>query len=293
MAVVVAKRQTQITVTWPHGFDGDWSLSLEGEDSGQVNNRDNPNFKTECKFLMDAGNILTADRSIERHHPLKAISGLRVGKGFRRKVELTSLFPGELSYQLADDLPIAALVAQWVIGSWESVREANLHAASLPRNDVCVGLRALEFDGEIAGSFPFKCRRTAAVEGGAFSQHITPWFRRTRKLVLSKANWGYFLKAELKDCGMTRNDGLRTIHEYRIDTTLDDCLVIKEMRVAGVQLPFGSCAAASDKIGELIGIDTRILRRDAHLLVGGASGCTHLSDVVRTIGDANWLLGRG
>lgn len=75
------------------------------------------------------------------------------------------------------------------------------------------------------------------------------------------------------------------IHNMKVRLTIDDTFVVQKVEVSMVDTPFEICGnvgpAFQKLVGEKIGNGwNRLVRTKA----GGTSGCTHISEIMRTIG---------
>ena len=91
-----------------------------------------------------------------------------------------------------------------------------------------------------------------------------------------------------------RSDGVETIvHEYTLDATVDAATgVIVESRATPRVLPWQECPGAVASAERIAGMTLRELHFRVRQELFGTSTCTHLNDLLRSVADADALIGR-
>lgn len=238
-----------------------------------------------------------------------ALVGVRAGGGFRRSLD--ALTPpeeaGSLLRQVLDDLPAAVLISGYAF--MRMAHRAGTHPsrvappAVLDRMvDLCSGWRA---GGTMVASIaagrgvPVQdCPPAPDLTGGdPWSWHEMPtlgadWMRRRRCIDLGVGPDGSFtVWAMFRDSVGEGGGREAVLHEYALRASgTGDALtaVSAEPRV----LPFGECPAAADAVGAIAGTALGDLPDAVPASLVGVRSCTHLNDLLRSLGGVGALLDR-
>jgi hypothetical protein len=81
------------------------------------------------------------------------------------------------------------------------------------------------------------------------------------------------------------------VHEYRVDARVDRAT----LRILAVEaeprvLPWTECPTAAASAPRLVGLDVREVRQHVRGTFVGISTCTHLNDLLRSLGDVAGLV---
>ena len=280
----------------PLGFDG--SLSLEGSGRDLWTGWDEAGV-----VLHEARYDAVVDH--QRHlqslvtHPaadLDRLLPLRVSPGFRLALE--DVLPdereaGSLLYLLLDELPVASLVANYPVAqAGRSISDV----ASLANIDICAGYRRGGTMAELIAAIgtpqpAFGPPAPSLLSGDPLAWHALPplvahAMCRFRRLDL----WadGPILKFDIlfRDSYMSPAGEETVVHEYLMDGSVDGpSLTIQDIRADPRVLPFPECPAAAGSPQRMIGSSVLGLRALVRQHLVGATTCTHLNDVVRSLED--------
>ncbi|MDO8389722.1 MAG: DUF2889 domain-containing protein [Actinomycetota bacterium] len=242
---------------------------------------------------------------ITPHRPAAdALIGRVVGPGFRDA--LARCLPAEMAAStplalLLDDLPVAALISGYTY----------LYGDSLPQHtdgpavkaDICSGWRS---DGTMLVAFR---------EKGAIPTPVGPpttplespddplgWhpigelglgaMRRRRLVDVSPGDTAdeLWVQAMFRDT-YVGFDGVETVlHEYTLTAVAAaDTLVIRSCDAIPRVLPWVECPVAAASAWKLVGHPTTQVRSLVRTDLRGTSTCTHLNDLLRSLGDVGVL----
>jgi hypothetical protein len=232
--------------------------------------------------------------------------GQRAGGGFRRRLaDVTP--PGaeqSLLRQLLEDLPAAARISGYASLRLSRRRGSNPAVLTPPgvldhMTDMCSGWRA---GGtavvSISASKGVPVQDTPAAPDLAgddiTSWHTIPtlaadWMRRRRlvDVTFDEGGTAASLWAMFRD-SVGEPDGTEAVlHEYgltgRIETSADG-LVLTSLEADPRVLPFTECPAAALEVGALAGVLLKDLPKTVPVALFGVASCTHLNDLLRSIG---------
>ncbi len=235
--------------------------------------------------------------------------GVRVGSGFRRRAEIA--FPdeaGTLLGLLLDDLPVAALISGYArvrraITAGAHPSELAPRSAAHRQADLCSGwaVGGTMIQSILAGEgIPYRAGPLAPepTPGDPDGWHEEPplppgAMRRRRRIdLLPGAEPGAPLRidAMFRDTWMDLEGREEVLHEYVVEATLDAAGERIEKIVADPRvLPFGECPEAAGHVAKLGGLVVSGLRRSVRETLSSTESCTHLNDLLRTLGDVAFL----
>ncbi len=310
------RRTTTHTSERPDGPLGDVHLIALGRD---LWTGPDGSAETIDRAALDATIAFTADRALRdiRSEPpadaLAALSGRRVGSGFRRALDKT--LPDEdrtasLRYQLLDDLPTAVLVSGYAMGA------AGLHPPTgsfklTNQADICAGwatgatiLVETEARGRVPQSFgPAAPPLTAPTDPDApidpEAWHEVPplgphAMRRWRRTDVWRNEPGGPVQVEafFRDSHMDQSGRQTVVHEYLVTAELDPVtLVFRSCQADIGALPWMECPSAAASAGRLVGTTPGDLRARVAQTFTGTSTCTHLNDTLRSLAALPYLAG--
>lgn len=232
--------------------------------------------------------------------------GQRSGGGFRRALNASvpQKSVGSLVWQVLDDLPAALLISGY---SWMRLaRLAGQDPAGLvppevlPRmTDLCSGWR----DGGVAvesvrlgRGVPVQDCPPATDLGGSDPEawHSMPvlradWMRRRRCVDVSPLGNGTTeIWAMFRDT-IAESDGAEVVlHEYSLSLSLvtsdDEGPLIATVEATPHVLPFPECPAAATAVAALAGHRLLALPSLVPHVLEGVGSCTHLNDLLRSVG---------
>jgi Protein of unknown function (DUF2889) len=243
----------------------------------------------------------------------QAMVGQRSGSGFRRFLEEATPKDGDPSLvrQLLEDLPAAALISGY--SSLRLARRLGAEPSSLTppgvldrMTDLCSGWRASGLAVvNVAASRGVPVQDTPPApdlereQPGAW--HEIPvleadWMRRRRFVDVNFDDRGSGDSARPVSAQMWamfrdtvgESDGSESVlHEYAITGRLDwtdDGVRLTTVKADPKVLPFVECPAAAAEVVALEGQLLRDLPRSVPEVLFGVASCTHLNDLLRSIG---------
>lgn len=256
--------------------------------------------------------VIGGDRTLLQLHttPARPAAELLIGRtvaaGFRDAVRDAlpdDVATGTSLALLLDDLPVAALISGYALlysGSLESSdgiasqhdicsgwRTGGTMLTSVHHGDgvpVTVGPRA----PELSGDDPLAWHEMAPMQMG--------WMRRRRLVDIALADTADIADISLAITAMFRDshvgpDGTETVlHEYSLTARVDQttqtftsCAAVPRV------LPFVECPVAAASADRMVGTHVDSVRQFVRADLRGVSTCTHLNDLLRSLGDIGTL----
>lgn len=247
---------------------------------------------TGCLVALTSGNRPVAEAEV--------LVGRHVGKGFR--AALDEALPEEraahsLLYLLLEELPVARLISGYA-SLYRHPVQTSRDAPMLPA-DICAGWR---HDGLMmtaiadSGVIPIPVGPPApATPGGDGGWHpmdpMAPGTMRRKRLVDVTADGagGLAVGAMFRDTHV-EPDGTETVlHEYQVAASLDDAGTVRSCTATPRVLPWPECPAAAASAGRLVGHPVDAIRALVRTELTGVTTCTHLNDLLRSLGDVGAL----
>jgi hypothetical protein len=209
----------------------------------------------------------------------------------------------DLLYTLLDDIPVAALISGHALSASGLLGEVT-QSGYLPVADQCAGfvtggLLMSSFQagdpvvvtGPIAPDLDLPDDPQAWHEMAELPIH---GMRRVRRLDVYGADDGMevVIDAMFRDT-YVRADGRETIiHEYTLAVAADpDTGQIVRSRAVPQVLPWRECPGAVDSATRIVGITLSDLHFRVRNELAGITTCTHLNDLLRSLADAEALIG--
>ncbi|MFM2071981.1 MAG: hypothetical protein RLZZ623_2244 [Actinomycetota bacterium] len=232
--------------------------------------------------------------------PASSLIGRPLAGGFRDAVRIA--FPAEFSAGtplalLLDDLPVASLISGY----------ARLYQGAIPadaarqsmQSDICSGWRE-------SGTMMLSVRAGAGVpvtvgprapsiadetEDDALGWHtigaLPVGAMRRRRLVdvrLADDEWEVF--AMFRDTHVDQAGTETVLHEYTLTATVDAATAVFTACAAVPRvLPWPECPVAAASADRLVGVPATLVRERVRADLRGTSTCTHLNDLLRSLGD--------
>lgn len=297
------------------GLRSEWSAPLELTGAARdirTTGGDGPeNFEllglAEARASFDPQRRMTDLKTSPDAKWTEALVGVRAGGGFRGA--LSAAAPAtersSLLYQVLDDLPAGALISGY---AWMRLarRSGQQPANLMPRGaldrmtDLCSGWRdggvAVKSVAEDKGVPVQDCPSAPDLVGpDPHSWHelepLPPdWMRRRRLIdVVADADGGFSVWAMFRDSVGEHDGSEAVLHEYALGVTGTGEQIshlIAEPRV----LPFPECPGAASAVKILEGRKVGDLPAIVPSLVTGTASCTHLNDLLRSMGGVAELL---
>jgi hypothetical protein len=205
--------------------------------------------------------------------------------------------------QLLDDLPAALLISGYStmrIGHRKGVHPALMVPPDvLPKmTDLCSGWRAGGVAVEqiaLGLGVPVQdCPPSTDLEAGdQRTWHRLPvlpqdWMRRRRCIDVTLRPGGVEIWAMFRDTVAEGDSSEVVLHEYSVslsvDVPPDQPAVISAAQAQPAVLPFPECPAAAVVVESLVGVGLGELVEMVPELLHGVQSCTHLNDLLRSIG---------
>jgi hypothetical protein len=229
-----------------------------------------------------------------------ALVGIPAGSGFRLALE-NALPDQRLAatplYLLLDDLPVATIISGYAMLYNDEM--PDLSRAGETQNvkgDICSGWRS---DGTMmvalrtSGAIPIPLGPSAPElmpSDDPMAWHdlppLAPGAMRRRRLVQVSVGDPLVVFAMFRDTHTDLQGEETVLHEYSLNATLDPTtLVLSNCAATPQVLPWTECPAAADSATRLNGHNVAELRELVRKEFRGIATCTHLNDLLRSLGD--------
>ncbi len=255
--------------------------------------------------------VIGGDRTLLQLHTTpprpaaERLIGRTVAAGFRDAVRDAlpdDVVTGTSLALLLDDLPVAALISGYALLYSGSLESSDGIAS---QHDICSGWRtggtmlASVLGGtgvpvtvgprapELSGDDPLAWHEMAPMQMG--------WMRR-RRLVdvalvdISPADISLAITAMFRDSHVGPDGTETVLHEYSLTARVDQtthtftsCAAVPRV------LPFVECPVAASSADRMVGTHVDDVRQFVRADLRGVSTCTHLNDLLRSLGDIGTL----
>ena len=230
--------------------------------------------------------------------------GRPVSAGFRDAVRAE--FPHEVAIGsplalLLDDLPVAALISGYARLYSGTIPAADARAGM--KSDICSGWRS---DGTMMSSVrggtgvPVTLGPTAPALRSDGDHDLVGWhdieplrqgsMRRRRLVDVHVTDDVWRVNAMFRDTHVQPHGDETVLHEYTLTATIDaatraflTCSAVPRV------LPFVECPVAAASADRLVGRSVDATRDFVRRELRGISTCTHLNDLLRSLGDVGTL----
>lgn len=262
--------------------------------------------EAEVHAAVGSGGVLESVSVMPFHDAATQLIGRRVAGGFRDA--LSSALPelmaaGTPLALLLDDLPVATLISGYARLYSGDIPADNVSAAM--KSDICSGWR----DG---GSMMVEVRagRGVPVTLGPAAPPIADerevdelaWhqieplpvgsMRRRRLIDVHVADEAWHVIAMFRDTHVQPDGQESVLHEYSLTASVDpatrsfvSCSAVPRV------LPWVECPVAAASADRLVGQDLDSVRQFVRTELRGTTTCTHLNDLLRSLGDIGSLVG--
>ncbi len=242
----------------------------------------------------------TGDGPASSDRAIAALLGRGVSSGFRDAVR--DAFPGDVSAGtplalLLDDLPVAALISGYA-RLYHGTIPADQAAQSM-KADICSGWRS---EGTMMKSVsagrgvPITVGPVAPSIVGEREVDSTGWhtigdlpvgsMRRRRLVDVHVDDDRWTIAAMFRDTHVNADNVETVLHEYTLTATVDaatrqfvSCAAVPRV------LPWVECPVAAASADRLVGQPVDGVRDFVRSSLRGTSTCTHLNDLLRSLGD--------
>jgi Protein of unknown function (DUF2889) len=250
---------------------------------------------------LDADSVLTALETTGGEVAASVLVDSVVRAGFRARVDqaMSTEMQGSPLFVLLDDLPVATLISGYA-RLYDGDLDEHQAEARANMTDVCSGWRA---DGLMIRSIGTTGRMPIPVgpdapppetdDPLAWHQLLTlptGSMRRRRLIDVSPGTvQGFEVFATFRDTFVGADDVQRVLHEYTLAALVDAEGHITSCVATPRVLPWNECPHAAASASRLVGQHASDIRR-AMRGVRGVGTCTHLNDLLRSLGDLDVLI---
>jgi hypothetical protein len=224
--------------------------------------------------------------------------GRLVGRGFREAVD--EAMPEEraaqtLRYLLLEELPVARLISGYA-ALYRQPATMSANAPALPA-DICAGwahdgtmMVAIDETGQIPVPMGPEISRDDPADPDALAWHpmapLPPGAMRRRRLVDVAHGDPLAVQAMFRDTHVEPGGAVTVLHEYDVRASVDPTsLEVLDATARPRVLPWPECPAAAASAGRLVGRPVGDIRTFVRQDFRGLSTCTHLNDLLRSLGD--------
>jgi hypothetical protein len=210
---------------------------------------------------------------------------------------------------LLDDFAGASLVAGWAwsrwVDDWATLMRQNKARATAGRGGVMEGICTGFAPGSSAlkpdGTSESKNQNNSPVVSLVNPDDPIGWhplgeqegvgMRRARRLDLWREGDLLMVEIGFQDSATSPAGGRVAIHEYEVSATVDVAtLTLRTLKPDPRILPFPECPGAVANAGRMVGKPVAGFRTEVLETLPGTLGCTHLNDVLRSMGDIPALM---
>lgn len=308
------RRTTTIDSWWPHGYGHNWEMIGQGRDLVTPFDTSSPTEVARGAFTITASQrreILSIETT-PQHPRYQQLVGVRAGGASR---EMLSTVMGDIRgvplFQLLDDFAGASLVAGWIWSHWDPnwasrIQERGIIEAAGgkgPTVNICAGFAegssALNAEDRpvISGLHRIEVPPLEN-PGDPIGWHATtppatnrPCMRRARRIDLWRDGKTIRVDAGFQDSGNVPDGRRVAIHEYHVHAVIDiSSMLVLSLQALPLILPFRECPAASINASRMVNQPIDDFRKLVIEKLPGTAGCTHLTDVLRSLADVPHLI---
>ena len=250
---------------------------------------------------LNADSVLIALETTGGEVAVSVLVDSLVRTGFRAKVDqaMPTEMQGSPLFVLLDDLPVATLISGYA-RLYDGDQDRHQADARANMIDVCSGWRA---DGLMIRSIGTTGRMPIPVGPDAplpetddplAWHHLAPLptgsMRRRRLIDVSAGTvQGFKVFATFRDTFVGADDVQRVLHEYTLVGAVDADGRITSCVATPRVLPWNECPHAAASASRLVSQHAVDIRRSMRG-VRGVGTCTHLNDLLRSLGDLDVLI---
>jgi hypothetical protein len=233
-----------------------------------------------------------------------SLVGLAVSGGFRdavRRAFPTHVGAGSTLALLLDDLPVAALISGYAL-LYQGAIPADSAAQSM-KSDICSGWRA---EGTMMTSVragegvPVTLGPTAPSIAEDLAADPSGWhaigdlpigaMRRRRLVDVTVLDHAWEVTALFRDTHVGPDGDETVLHEYSLTANVDpEATTFTSCSAVPRVLPWVECPVAAASADRLVGQPVEGVRDFVRSDLRGRSTCTHLNDLLRSLGDVTVL----
>lgn len=251
---------------------------------------------------LDAHRIITRITNSPATPAIDQLLGITVGKGFRAAT--AAAVPEEQDqstplFLLLDELPVASLISGYARLYTGEIEQG--HPRQALKADICAGWRR---DGTMMLSIgrgdgvPLPVGPEAnplELPGDEFSWHrletLPAGAMRRRRLIDVNPGAMPHVWAMFRDTHVAPTGAETVLHEYVVEGRVDPASrTLTECAATPRVLPWVECPEAAASAGLLVGQPLTAIRDHVRADLNGTSTCTHLNDLLRSLGDLDALV---
>ena len=255
--------------------------------------------------LVSAVEVPSADG--DQHNAAQQLIGVPATGKLRKMLGVflpEEVSSGSLLAQLFDDVPAATLIAGSALFRQGLIEPSPSSEKRRPQVDVCTGWQSggvmaqaiIEDDIPYMGEGPLA--PTLQSDTDPLAWHEFPplslgAMRRHRRLditALEDPTDGYALDIFFRDSFVEPDGRQSVVHEYSIIGTLDSQGVITAIVATPHVIPGPECPGAAASAQRVIGLPLAEVRAHVTAEFSGITTCTHLNDMLRSLGATSTLL---
>jgi hypothetical protein len=299
------RRTSHIDVLRPHGIPGDLLMVGGGRDLKTAESGHGATLR-EGSMRLDISMPEQKVQSISAggvEGNVQDLAGANIFGGFRRNLAAvaTGADAGSVGFSLLDDVPVATVIASYVPFAAGAVTAAD-RASFIQRLGVCQGWKeggtvetSLAGTGRVPVHPGLPAPPLLKVPGDPLAWHINEppepgSVRRLRRLDVW-LDGDVIVDAMFRDTHASAHGREQVIHEYLLRARADPVsLRILAITAEPRVLPYQECPTVAQSAERLIGECLTGLRRRVAVEFSGVSTCTHLNDMLRSLGDIPYLL---
>ena len=251
-------------------------------------------------FELTSGHVARIE-SEPAHPALDGLVGAPARSGFRAavdRVDATLRQRGGPLYALLDDLPVAALISGHALAAAGLLGDPS-RAGYMPLADQCSGFvtGGLLMNAFEAGQTTITTGPAAPsleAEDDTAGWHAMPplpvhGMRRRRRLDICRQG-DLLIDAMFRDTYVRADDVETIIHEYTITARVREDGTVVEAEAVPRVLPWMECPGAVASARRIVGMPLSEVRSRVRAELKGTATCTHLNDLLRSLGDVTALI---
>lgn len=302
------RRTSTIDTSWPDGYGQPMRMEGHARDVWTPPEGGAPVVLAEDRYVATASarrEILAIETFPERPEA-QGLVGIRAGGESRAaltRIMVADRIAGTPLYLILDDFAGASLVAGWVWSRWTDdwQRQAQQSGAQATAGrhgnmeGVCTGFApgSSALGDPTAGGIRVQSSTRVppllnpADPDGWHTLAIQPGvgMRRARRIDVWREGEGLAIDLGFQDSGTAPDGGDRiAIHEYHVAARAEGGR-LTQLAVDPRILPFRECPGAAAKAQAMLGSFLSDLRSRVLETLSGIEGCTHLNDVLRSMGE--------
>lgn len=312
------RRTATLDITFPeigvlslHGFGRD--LHTDGSGTPTVLDHSEASVTVDhyarivSAIEVSAIEVPSADADGDQHDAAQQLIGVPSTGKFRKMLGVflpSEVAGGSVLAQILDDVPAATLIAGSALFRQGLIPRSPSSEERRPQVDVCTGWKSggvmaqaiIEDDVPYMGEGPLAPPLLSDTDPDAWHE-FPPLplgaMRRHRRLDITRLEdpaAGYSLDIFFRDSFVEPDGRQSVVHEYGITGALDADGVITSIVAVPHVIPGPECPGAAASALRVIGLSLSEVRSHVTAEFSGISTCTHLNDMLRSLGATANLL---